>query len=367
MDTSIMSHKHLQGFTLTEIMVALAISSILMAGALTIMSSSKRTYALQSELSDLQENARFVIEELARHIRIAGYHGCRSDDPPRDAATKVPISLGAPFGMLLNGTSVNNRDIVDENGNTVSFPQSDALVITALSEPLQLVNLNLVSGATNIQFHPRSILPDSADPFRNRLVVSNCGGTEVYKVTSSGTNPVTIEPPLNIDFKQPVSVFLVASAISYEVKSIEDGQFALFRCEDRDNDGVCPEPADTATGQLEEREERLAEGIENMQVLYGIDTDPPPTTDPQDRIPNQYTPTPNLGPNDKVISVRISLLMRTNDKRGDLEGATDKTFHLAPDLTFDGKTEPYNPQQHNSTLESGYRHRMFIKTIQVRN
>jgi type IV pilus assembly protein PilW len=364
MDTSIMSHKHLQGFTLTEIMVALAISSILMAGVLTIMSSSKRTYALQSELSDLQDSARFIMEELARHIRIAGYQGCRSDVTPKLAVDGTEIDLGAPFGTLLNGTSVNNRNIVDENGDPVSFPQSDALVITALSEPLQLQDntLQLNSGATNIQFHSRSILPDSSDPLRNRLVISDCGGTEVYDVISVAANPVVITPPLKRDYLHPISVFLVASAIAYEVKSIGNGQFALFKCEDRDNDGICPEAL--AAGQLvEEREERLVEGVENMQVLYGIDTAPAT----RDGVPNQYDPTPNLGPNDKVVSVRISLLMRTNDKRGDLEGATDKTFHLAPDLTFAGNPGPYNPQQHNSALESGYRHRMFTTTIQVRN
>lgn len=367
MDTAIMIQKHLQGFTLTEIMVALVISSILMAGVLTIMSSSKRTYALQSELSDLQENARFIMEELARHIRIAGYQGCRSDKAPEDAQSGVVINLGAPFGTQFNDTpvnkSVNNRDIVDENGNTVSFPQSDALVITALSEALQLPDdvLNLDFGDSSIDLHSRSIVPDQADPLRNRLVVSDCGGTEVYNVTSTESNPITINPALNRDYLHPVSIFLVASAIAYEVKSIAGGRFALFKCEDRDNDGICPEAADLTTGQPEEREERLVEGLENMQVLYGIDTAP------RDGIPNQYNPTPALGANDKVVSVRISLLMRTNNRRGDLEGATDKTFNLAPDLTFSGNTKPYNPQQHNSALESGYRHRMFTSTIQVRN
>ena len=92
-----------------------------------------------------------------------------------------------------------------------------------------------------------------------------------------------------------------------------------------------------------------------MQVRYGIDIAP------GDGIPNRYSTTPTLGPTDnKVVSVRITLLMRTNNKRGDLEGATDRDFRLDPSLT-------YNPQQDNAALENGYRHRMFTTTIEVRN
>jgi type IV pilus assembly protein PilW len=332
-----------------------------MAGVLTIMSSSKRTYALQSELSELQENARFVMDELARDIRIAGYKGCRSDLDPKDAETNVTINLGPPFGINFNSSSVNNRNILDENGNVVSFPQSDALVISSFSEPLQAAEVTPAQfklGDTTITLHSRSIVPDQSDRLRNLLVVSDCGSAAVYNVTSTGTNPITIEPPLLRDYLQPVSIFMVASAVAYEVKSIAGGGFALFRCQDRDNDGTCPEILE------EEYEELFVEGVENMQVRYGIDTAP------TDGIPNQYNPTPALGPNDRVVSVRISLLMRTNNKRGDLEGATDKEFHLAPDLTYAGNAVnpgPYNPHQDNGTRESGYRHRMFTSTIKVRN
>ncbi len=357
-----MIQKHSQGFTLTEIMVALVISSILMAGVLTIMSSSKRTYALQSELSDLQENARFVMEELARDIRIAGYKGCRSDLLPIDAQTLLPINLGPPFNATLNGTSVNNRDITEEKGAPISgdpFPKSDALVMSAFFEPLQAADATpqFNSDDTEITLHPRSIVPDGSD-FRDEVVVSDCGGTAVYKVVSSnGTNPITITFPLLRDYLQPVSIFIVGRrAIAYEVRRTTEGEFALFqfRCVYNKDTGNC---AGDGT-----QEARLVEGVENLQVRYGIDTAP------RDGIPNQYSATPPaFGVTDKVVSVRISLLMRTNNKRGDLDGATDKDFHLSPDLTYDSAAGPYNPQQDNSTLESGYRHRMFTSTIKVRN
>ena len=55
----------------------------------------------------------------------------------------------------------------------------------------------------------------------------------------------------------------------------------------------------------------MVEGIENMQILYGVDTD-----DPGDHVPNYYVPAnPGWAATDwaKVVSIRISLLAVTLD------------------------------------------------------
>lgn len=62
-----------RGFTLVEILVALAIGALLTAGFVQIFSSSKKTYLIQDNLSRLQENARFAMDFLARDIRMAGH------------------------------------------------------------------------------------------------------------------------------------------------------------------------------------------------------------------------------------------------------------------------------------------------------
>lgn len=339
MDTSsaIMIQKRLQGFTLTEIMVALVISSILMAGVLTIMSSSKRTYALQSELSELQENARFIMEELARDLRMAGYGGCSG-----------PISTNPLQG------GQNDQTINDLDGNNITgFPPSDQLIIISRSDQLIPTNYTQFSQASftdDGQFTldtDRSLLPEDDD----QIIISHCGGNENYIVNgdpfidTNKTALVTLDSANFDDIYEPINIFKdTNTTTTYEIKWIgeDEGGFALFKC-DAIDEGTPP------VGNCDEHE-RLVEGVENMQIRYGIDTDAIP-----DGIPNQYSPTPA----GNVESVRITLLMRTTTRRYDLEGATDKTFQLDPDIT-------YNPQN-NATLESGYRHRVFTNTIQVRN
>lgn len=59
--------------TLIELMLALAIASILMLGASSLYVTSKRGYKIQDNLARQQENSRFSLELLLHDMRIAGY------------------------------------------------------------------------------------------------------------------------------------------------------------------------------------------------------------------------------------------------------------------------------------------------------
>ena len=92
-----------------------------------------------------------------------------------------------------------------------------------------------------------------------------------------------------------------------------------------------------------------------MQIRYGIDTD-------GNGIPNRYSTTPGT---DNNISVHLTLLMRTLNRRIDLGEGTNKDFNLDPDLTYN----PFDNDNKigNFKVEDGYRHRMFSNTIELRN
>ena len=62
-----------QGLSIVEIMVAVTISLILLAGVSQIFLSSKTAYNVQDGMGRLQENARFALDILARNVGMAGY------------------------------------------------------------------------------------------------------------------------------------------------------------------------------------------------------------------------------------------------------------------------------------------------------
>lgn len=98
-----------QGFTLVEIMVAMTISLLLLAGVLQIFISSKASYNLQSGISRLHENARFASDTMAQNIGIAGYN---VDDTFNTANTQDNVTANAALGFsAANGTASDTIDI----------------------------------------------------------------------------------------------------------------------------------------------------------------------------------------------------------------------------------------------------------------
>ena len=62
-----------QGITLIEMMIAMVISLVLIAGVGTVYISSKRTYQTRDQLSTMDETARVALDMLTKHLEHAGY------------------------------------------------------------------------------------------------------------------------------------------------------------------------------------------------------------------------------------------------------------------------------------------------------
>ncbi len=77
-------HMH-QGFTLVEMMVALLLGFIVIAGAVSIFLGNQRVYHTNAALAEVQDNARIAFEMMAHDIRQAGLTGCVSTPPLRVA------------------------------------------------------------------------------------------------------------------------------------------------------------------------------------------------------------------------------------------------------------------------------------------
>ena len=62
-----------KGVTLIELVVALAISAILIAGIYRAFIHQQKSYATQEQVADMQQNVRVAINRLMREIRMAGF------------------------------------------------------------------------------------------------------------------------------------------------------------------------------------------------------------------------------------------------------------------------------------------------------
>lgn len=167
------SHRSNAGFTLVEMMVALAVGSFLLAGLSSVMFSSKRTYDIQNGLAGVQENGRFVIDELGRTVRMLGF-----DDPSTAFSPAVPFIAATDAPDTLTVSFEGNAGIPDCLGqptaagthisNTYSLDVANNLICSLSIDGGAAVVETLIPDVESLQF--RFGEDTDADEVPNRYV-----------------------------------------------------------------------------------------------------------------------------------------------------------------------------------------------------
>ncbi|MBU1189480.1 MAG: PilW family protein [Gammaproteobacteria bacterium] len=94
--------RSIYGFSVIELMVALAITAFLLIGLVQIFSSVRASYDLQEGLGRLQENARFASTFMSQQLREVGYFPFAETQKAIEDPTVV--DMGFLFPAILNGT-----------------------------------------------------------------------------------------------------------------------------------------------------------------------------------------------------------------------------------------------------------------------
>ncbi len=84
----IQSISHEKGVTLVELLVALVIAAITLAGVYRVFISQTRSYAVQDQVVEVQQSVRSAMEIILRDLRMAGF----DDDNPTSPYT-VPTAI----------------------------------------------------------------------------------------------------------------------------------------------------------------------------------------------------------------------------------------------------------------------------------
>ncbi len=71
----------MRGFTMVELMIAMLLGLIVIAGVSSVFLANLRSYHTNTALGNVQSNARIAFELMARDIRQAGLTGCNSQSP----------------------------------------------------------------------------------------------------------------------------------------------------------------------------------------------------------------------------------------------------------------------------------------------
>lgn len=336
-----------RGLSLVELMVALVVGLLLMAGAISIFLSNKRTYEITDDLSRLQENARFALETMLRDLRMAGNLGCGQRLGNLRYAFTAPPILGLLWDLTTNieglddgatawspsGRQTADTDAGDVRIDTVGpLAGTDAITVRYAAGPgLVMTAGGTVSGNT-IPVDPSDDAGDITDdgaPVQHNIlqrafqetqaaglpqfaVLTHCDGVVLFQVSDVQSAAVVSADTFPDSFVRTASTPLPMYPRVMPLRAaryfVGDG---TGNCaDDRGN----PVPALYRTTPATPAPEAVVCGVENMQILYGIDTN-------GDERPDSYVTagSANLDSADewgRVISVKLGLLLRTVDEFG---------------------------------------------------
>ena len=112
---AICTRARLRGMSMIELMIALAIGSFLIIGALTVQSQTRKTFDVNEQQARLQETARFVLSSIEPDLQMAGLYGFT-----QDPNTVMWSNAGAltPMSTVHKGTVPGIPDSLSTCGKT---------------------------------------------------------------------------------------------------------------------------------------------------------------------------------------------------------------------------------------------------------
>jgi type IV pilus assembly protein PilW len=351
-----------RGFSLVELMVSITIGLIILAAVATIMVSSKSAYNAQDRAGRVQENGRIAMQFLIQDLRLASYYGCGNfaDNP---AATIFSSLISSAAVDFFYQTSFHLEGINNAAGNwspsasppAATAPAGMAMAAGTDAITIRILEPNAVATVTAEMLTPASVInvDSTANLLRNDIVMlGDCSRADIFQITDVDSAANTVahvlagqnsKADLSKRYKPPAT-FMRFSTRTYYISTGVSGNRALFRI----TNGVVQE---------------LVDGIESLQILYGVNDGIATDTDADGRgdtyIPNVYLPASAVGATAnnwlRVVSIRVGVLATALNQQ---DTDTDTTTY---DVDGDG-TPDFIPAAGDRNKRN-----IFQSTIALRN
>jgi type IV pilus assembly protein PilW len=384
------SLKHSAGLSLVELMVALLLGVILLAGMLQLFDGSKATYQANESLARVQENVRFALDEMqinSRGSTSLGFCGTRPvvnqflDIAPgwQEAVFGARSSV---MGWEFDGTGRTDAVTIDADYNTAAAgswttrprqldgttPDLDLPALFSASADVRPV-------ADSDVFVTRTLIPitgvtwDSGAQTDAVLgldgphgladgdlaLVTDCQGADLFRNRGTGDDISRAAGggcdgcPGNLPVAS--SFWSVAPTQAMQVYRVQIWAYFVGFNTDREQPGLyrmdlssCP------CGQIEE----IVEGVENLQVLYGY-SEPAPVGDGQTVEDSNWLTADDIEDWWPVIAARVSLLQRSSELDG--VGDVQRQFNLAGTFV----TNPLDSRmRHDASTTLAFRNRIIV-------
>jgi type IV pilus assembly protein PilW len=313
--------KRQQGFSMVELMVAVTLGLLLTGAVISVFIGSRTAYQSTAGVGDMSESGRFALNLIGESVRGAGNLACNS----AMSATSQNLSPGVffinNFGQGIEGFEANNtgptlaialpaNPVVGAANNWT--PNLDGQMMAAIPGPFGPPVASPVQGSDVLVVRssvPRvapaytttdvapgaialSVTPEPVQLVLNQYAaIADCTKSVIFQVAAPvapGGTALTLNAALpGVGFSAGAVVAPLTTTIYY-IGVGSNGDASLWRLEQVNGPGF---------GAPEE----LVPDVENMQVLYGIDTAGTQTA-------AAYVTADQVGANN-VVSIQVALLV----------------------------------------------------------
>lgn len=327
-----------RGFSLPELMIAATIGLIILAGMTTLFVNNTRAQAEVEKANRQVENGRFAIQTLSQDLRNAGFYG-EFDPTVLASPAALPDPCALTIDALKQALPLPVQGIDDAAADALDClpglkANTDVIVVRRTA--------TCVTGAAGCA--PAS---DGGPFFQASLCDSptelGSGDSANFYALDIGTTSLDrhkrnckgASPPL-----ADVRRFLTYIYYIAENDSGSDGMPTLKRAE------VGASGAELTTAPVS-----LVNGIENLQLEYGLDTS-------GDGVAEVFTAAPaNVAAWRQVVSVKVNLLARNMERTA---GHSDTRTYVL------GRSADGNPIQ-IGPIQDAYKRHVFQSLVPLPN
>lgn len=300
-----------RGFSLIELMIAMTIGFIVLAGVGYLYIESRQAFRSMDNLSRMQESARYALDTMARDIRMAGYRGCASSNVDVTNVLNKKSETAYNFDVPINGYDAAGAGwspaLPSDTGGLAGLSilaGTDAIILRGAFGGGATVTDHNPAAATLKVTKPNDLAIDDI------LMVTDCASASLFQV--SNYNPAAAFNVVHNTGAKPTPGNLTkdlgpgGTAYSFKNGEVIKMQSKTYFIRNGANGRAALWQFDNYKPAGGDNPAEIADGIESMQIQYGSDAN-------TDGIVESYSKA-NVVPDwKKIAAVRISLLVSGND------------------------------------------------------
>jgi type IV pilus assembly protein PilW len=312
-----MKIKQQQGISLIELMIAMALGAFMSVALVQTYLANSRVYNENEEMTRMQENARYALRYVSRELTMSGF--LSGIEASSVGANAIAIAGDCSADWATDPTiAVEVVDNLDASSTTSSAGTALAC-IDGNVEGSDILTVKRLADTPSVDDGVNNLDVNASATYLN---VDN--GTGTYTFVSGDFGAVTTDTDVWRYFARAVFVREFSETAG-------DGITAL-----------CAVSLSTTMST-----DCLAEGVERMQIEFGID-------DNGDTNVNRFVTSPSTAESQSIVAARIYLLMRSI---GEVAGYDN-------DVIYQLGSTPVNG---GAAFNDGFYRRVFSTTVKLRN